>query len=204
MRVVTRALSMASTVSGRPGPVPGCGGNWAWPRATNMQANATSAPYIRLFTEFSGKRILFLFYCVFFDLTFFTFHPLRISGGCFSKRPLFSVPSPDQKRHDSERNLQQPPFSRGSRSPKQPHPAEHRQNRGHRIEPHLEGKTLRTPMNWTISRTARMPTIAVCRFNDTLKRKASPPRIKRETLGKCFVGWTRAKIGKKLLSRAAE
>jgi hypothetical protein len=29
MRVVTRALSMASMVSGRPGPVPGAGGNCA-------------------------------------------------------------------------------------------------------------------------------------------------------------------------------
>src|ERR1700687_5757031 len=29
MRVVTRAFSMASTVSGSPGPVPGAGGNWA-------------------------------------------------------------------------------------------------------------------------------------------------------------------------------
>src|SRR5580700_4186726 len=29
MRVVTRAETMASMVSGRPGPVPGAGGNWA-------------------------------------------------------------------------------------------------------------------------------------------------------------------------------
>ena len=29
MRVVTRALSIASIVSGSPGPVPGEGGNWA-------------------------------------------------------------------------------------------------------------------------------------------------------------------------------
>src|SRR5580704_67579 len=29
MRVVTRAASMASMVSGRPGPVPGAGGDWA-------------------------------------------------------------------------------------------------------------------------------------------------------------------------------
>src|ERR1700720_611609 len=40
MRVVTRAFSMASTVSGSPGPVPGAGGNWAL--AAEAKAKNTS------------------------------------------------------------------------------------------------------------------------------------------------------------------
>lgn len=40
MRVVARAFSMASMVSGRPTPVPGAGGNWEWASgATASKAN---------------------------------------------------------------------------------------------------------------------------------------------------------------------
>jgi hypothetical protein len=44
MRVVTRALSMASTVSGNPGPVPGAGANCA--KVTGSK-NLMSAPKIK-------------------------------------------------------------------------------------------------------------------------------------------------------------
>src|SRR6202035_4968771 len=40
MRVVTRAFSMASTVSGRPVPVPGAGANWALARKAKSKDNS--------------------------------------------------------------------------------------------------------------------------------------------------------------------
>jgi len=50
MRVVTRALSMASIVSGRPGPVPGAGGNWA------AAGGRRSSPRRRISANDFGKR----------------------------------------------------------------------------------------------------------------------------------------------------
>src|SRR5689334_3558191 len=124
---------MASTVSGRPGPVPGAGGNCAFATLGSAALNALASKMTtnRLNQKFTlpPKRSAWNF--------------RRPTINCrlrTCKRPLLLLPGPDQKRHNSEYNLQQSPFSRRAGSPKEPKPADHCQNRGHRIKPHLEGK----------------------------------------------------------------
>src|ERR1700676_2045618 len=61
MRVVTRALSMASMVSARPGPVPGGGGNCAHARG-NRATNTAAAKMIG--AHLATKLVLFLAFIV--------------------------------------------------------------------------------------------------------------------------------------------
>src|SRR5271167_4330497 len=66
-------------------------------------------------------------------------------SGCRTEGPLSNDGSPGEKSTDTESNLQQAPFARGSGLPKEPGPAEHRQDGGHGKEPHFERQALWAP-----------------------------------------------------------
>src|SRR5271163_962482 len=136
MRVVTAALSMASTVSAKPGPVPGAGGNCAAPRGANngVLKNARSK------TKADTKR--------------FTKSPSHnFSSHSFGRRHRFSEykgPLPQfagahQESQSTQRNLDQSPLASRPRVPKQRRPAHHGQHRRQRVQPHFERKPLRRP-----------------------------------------------------------
>src|SRR5579859_244545 len=115
MRVVTRALSMASIVSGRPGPVPGAGANCG--EAGCAERDPSRIAKRNDPTDLWSKR--------------FTQPPLLSPfDGHFCKRPLSHFTRPNEKCKCSERDFRQPPFSRGAGLPEKPGPAEHGQHRG--------------------------------------------------------------------------
>src|SRR6266478_602663 len=60
------------------------------------------------------------------------------------------------------------------------------------------------PINCTINRTARIPAMEVSKSSLMLKKNARAPSASSEKCGKCFVGCSRPKIGKKFPSSAAE
>src|SRR6266699_5259100 len=134
MRVVTRAWSMASTVSASPGPVPGAGENCAFaPRAAINNRTANPIPPTRRFTQ-PPPETQFVFLLSTANCRFRT-----------SKRPLSHLPSANEKRQGSQCDLRDSPFSGRPGLPKKPRPPDHRQHRRQRIQPHLERQSLRAP-----------------------------------------------------------
>src|SRR5271170_3737394 len=130
MRVVMRVLSIASTVSGRPGPVPGAGGNCA--DAGCAERNASAAPKNVGPTALKKRR--------------FTQPPLLSFFHKHScERPLSHFTSPDKKCERTERDLSDSPFSGGTRLPEKPCPAEHGKHGGHGVKPHFEWQPRRSP-----------------------------------------------------------
>src|SRR6516162_1204431 len=59
--------------------------------------------------------------------------------------PLSHFPGPNQKCENAEGNLEQSPFTNGTRMPEKPRPGEHREDGRKRIQPHFERKAFRGP-----------------------------------------------------------
>src|SRR6266852_1460529 len=139
MRVVTRALSMASTVSASPGPVPGAGGNCA---ATGVE-RAAAVPPMKMTNAKRVKKELTRPPAARDGLGFI---PLTVNCRLrTSKRPLSHFACANEKRNCSQGNLRQAPLSRGTGLPEKPGPAKHWQHGGQGIEQHLERQALCSP-----------------------------------------------------------
>src|SRR5271165_2211487 len=133
MRVVTRALSMASMVSARPGPVPGAGGNCAQIGAAVARINiAKIAQWKSCFMTPRKRKI-------------------SLVAGRWSlvtrwrEGPLSHFPCPNQKCKHAEGDCEQAPFAEGAGLPEKPDPGEGGEHGGQRIHPHFERQFLRGP-----------------------------------------------------------
>src|SRR5215475_15269094 len=118
MRVATRAPSIASTVSERPGPVPGAGGNCP---PSGPGARATNAMIAIPFTT-TERLSLTLFslpsFRGFLRLPRSLAVPRRLKRG--TERPLLHGKGPPQEGQHAHHDLEQRPFPRGAGLPEKP------------------------------------------------------------------------------------
>src|ERR1700744_2563103 len=125
MRVVTAALSIASIVSGRPGPVPGAGGNCARAKKINSATPAKNSTSAISFFVVGKRTSLFRRGRWTSRCNFRNFKNRGVLLGR-DPRPLFHFFGPDQEGDDSEGDFEQSPFAECAGMPEQPTPAHHR------------------------------------------------------------------------------
>src|SRR5579885_679034 len=137
---------MASTVSGRPGPVPAGGENCARAAAPPSENTRAISPRIRrgTFPPWSGHSgdatpRFGTSPCAGATTEYRGVLPNdRLLCRARRKGPLSHLLRTNEKRKDTKSDLAEAPFARGTRMPEEPRPAGHGQDRRKRIEPHFE------------------------------------------------------------------